>query len=90
MDLWKKTLEKNPEIFVAASPLRKRVSEDFNNIVTRTHAELDLIDQAAVKDFFDEEKPDYVFLAAAKVGGIHANNTYPADFIYEIFRFRIM
>lgn len=53
------------------------------NLVTRTHAELDLTDQAAVRDFFEVEKPDQVYLAAAKVGGIHANNTYPAEFIYE-------
>ncbi len=52
-------------------------------IVTRTHAELDLTDQRAVQDFFAKEKPDQVYLAAAKVGGIHANNTYPADFIYQ-------
>jgi GDP-L-fucose synthase len=52
------------------------------SIVTRTHAELDLTDQAAVQAFFAAEKPDEVYLAAAKVGGIHANNTYPADFIY--------
>jgi GDP-L-fucose synthase len=53
------------------------------NIVTRTHAELDLIEPRAVFEFFEEEKPEYVFLAAAKVGGIHANNTYRADFIYQ-------
>ncbi|MCG2592016.1 GDP-L-fucose synthase [Ramlibacter sp. XY19] len=52
------------------------------SIVTRTHAELDLTDQAAVRAFFEAERPDQVYLAAAKVGGIHANNTYPADFIY--------
>lgn len=52
-------------------------------LVTRTHDELDLTDQRAVKDFLHEERPDAVILAAAKVGGIHANNTYPADFIYE-------
>lgn len=52
-------------------------------IITRSHAELDLTDQAAVKAFFESEKPDQVYLAAAKVGGIHANNTYPADFIYQ-------
>lgn len=51
-------------------------------IVTRTHAEMDLTDQAAVNDFFSQERPDQVYLAAAKVGGIHANNTYPAQFIY--------
>jgi GDP-L-fucose synthase len=53
------------------------------SIVTRTHAELDLTNQRAVQDFFAQEKPDQVYLAAAKVGGIHANNTYPADFIYQ-------
>ena len=53
------------------------------NIVTRTHDELDLTNQAAVNAFFAEEKPDQVYLAAAKVGGIYANNTYPADFIYQ-------
>jgi GDP-L-fucose synthase len=52
-------------------------------IITRTHSELDLTKQAAVNAFFEQEKPDQVYLAAAKVGGIHANNTYPADFIYE-------
>lgn len=52
-------------------------------VITRTHAELDLTDQAAVRTFFEAEKPDGVVLAAAKVGGIHANNTYPAQFIYE-------
>lgn len=53
------------------------------SIVTRTHGELDLTSQAAVTDFFAQERPDQVYLAAAKVGGIHANNTYPAEFIYE-------
>lgn len=53
------------------------------NIVTRTHDELDLTDQYAVNDFFKQVKPDQVYLAAARVGGIHANNTYPADFIYQ-------
>lgn len=61
---------------------RKASGEDLT-LVTRTHAELDLTDQAAVTRFFAQEKPDAVILAAAKVGGIHANNTYPADFIYE-------
>ncbi len=55
----------------------------FTNIVTRTHAELDLTNQAQVAAFFEQEKPDQVYLAAAKVGGIHANNTYPAEFIYD-------
>jgi GDP-L-fucose synthase len=53
------------------------------NLITRTHAELDLTNQAAVNAFFATEKPDQVYLAAAKVGGIHANNTYPAEFIYQ-------
>ena len=53
------------------------------DLITRSHAELDLLDTNAVRDFFQETKPDAVVLAAAKVGGIHANNTYPADFIYE-------
>jgi len=56
---------------------------DATDIVTRTHAELDLTDQHAVREFFALEKPDQVYLAAAKVGGIHANNTYPAEFIYQ-------
>lgn len=54
-----------------------------SNIVTRTHAELDLADQAAVRGFFEAERPGQIYLAAAKVGGIHANNTYPAEFIYQ-------
>ena len=62
---------------------RKLVAEEFTNIIYRTSAELDLRDQKTVVDFFASEKPDYVFLAAAKVGGIVANNTYRADFIYE-------
>jgi len=53
------------------------------NIVTRTHAELDLTNQAVAQQFFAQEKPTQVYLATAKVGGIHANNTYPADFIYQ-------
>ncbi len=54
-----------------------------SHIITRTHAELDLTNQAAVQEFFAQEKPTQVYLAAAKVGGIHANNVYPADFIYQ-------
>ncbi|WP_170431788.1 GDP-L-fucose synthase [Ruegeria arenilitoris] len=61
---------------------RKAAGEALE-LVTRTHAELDLTDQAAVRDFMQTERPDVVILAAAKVGGIHANNTYPADFIYD-------
>lgn len=62
---------------------KRRAAGETLSIVTRTHAELDLTNQAAVRDFMAAEKPDAVILAAAKVGGIHANNTYPADFIYE-------
>ena len=62
---------------------RKLRKEGFNNIVTRTSSELDLRNQQAVNDFFEKEKPEYVILAAAKVGGIHANNTYRAEFIYD-------
>ncbi len=62
---------------------RKLRTEGFNNIVTRTSSELDLRNQQAVNDFFENEKPKYVILAAAKVGGIHANNTYRAEFIYD-------
>jgi GDP-L-fucose synthase len=62
---------------------RKLKEEGFNNIVKRTSAELDLRNQQAVNDFFKNEKPDYVILAAAKVGGINANNTYRAEFIYD-------
>lgn len=61
----------------------RRLQNAGVEVITRSHAELDLTDQAAVREFFDTERPDVVILAAAKVGGIHANNTYPADFIYE-------
>jgi GDP-L-fucose synthase len=62
---------------------RKLRNEGYNNIVTRTSSELDLRNQQVVNDFFEKEKPEYVILAAAKVGGIHANNTYRAEFIYD-------
>jgi GDP-L-fucose synthase len=68
---------------VGSAIVRRMQSAGYNNLVTRTHAELDLIDQAAVTEFLQREKPDYIFLAAAKVGGIQANNTYRADFIYQ-------
>ncbi|GAA4184387.1 GDP-L-fucose synthase [Sphingobacterium ginsenosidimutans] len=68
---------------VGSAIYRKLTELGYSNIVTRTSQELDLRNQQAVADFFNEEKPDYVFLAAAKVGGIMANNTYRADFIYE-------
>jgi GDP-L-fucose synthase len=68
---------------VGSAIVRVLQAQGQTNIVTRTHAELDLTDQAAVRAFFQAEKPDQVYLAAAKVGGIHANNTYPAEFIYQ-------
>ncbi len=83
-------MEKNSKIYIAGhrgmvgSAIHRHLENlGFNNFVTRTSKELDLRNQAAVEAFFAEEKPDYVFLAAAKVGGIHANNVYRADFIYE-------
>lgn len=68
---------------VGSALIRRLLSGGYTNIITRTHAELDLTDQHAVQVFFEKEKPEYVFLAAAKVGGIVANNTYPAEFIYQ-------
>jgi len=68
---------------VGAAIIRRLESLGMTNLVTRTHAELDLTRQADVEAFFAREKPDQVYLAAAKVGGIHANNTYPAEFIYQ-------
>jgi len=79
-----------PKIYVAghrgmvgSAIVRNLQQQGQTNIVTRTRAELDLTDQATVRAFFTSEKPDQVYLAAAKVGGIHANNTYPAEFIYQ-------
>lgn len=68
---------------VGSAIIRKLKSEGYDNIIYRKSAELDLRNQQAVEDFFSLEKPDYVFLAAAKVGGIHANNTYRAEFLYD-------
>ena len=68
---------------VGSAIVRELVLQGYTNIVNRTHAELDLINQKDVAEFFKLEKPDVVYLAAAKVGGIYANNTYPADFIYQ-------
>lgn len=68
---------------VGSALVRNLRTKGYNNLLLRTHAELELTDQRATADFFAEEKPDYVFLAAAKVGGIFANNTYPADFLYS-------
>lgn len=68
---------------VGSAIVRQLEGKGYNNIITRTRSELDLVNQKVVADFFETEKPDAVFLAAAKVGGIHANSTYPAEFIYE-------
>jgi GDP-L-fucose synthase len=68
---------------VGSAIVRRLRAGGYTNVVTCTHAELDLIEPRAVFEFFEKEKPEYVFLAAAKVGGIHANNTYRADFIYQ-------
>ena len=68
---------------VGSAIVRNLQAKGYTNIVTRTHAELDLTNQSAVENFFKAEKPDQVYLAAAKVGGIHANNTFPAEFIYQ-------
>lgn len=68
---------------VGSAIVRRLQLAGYSNLVTRTHVELDLIDQAAVQKFMHKERPDYIFLAAAKVGGIQANNTYRADFIYQ-------
>ncbi|MEC4686381.1 MAG: GDP-L-fucose synthase [Nitrospirota bacterium] len=67
---------------VGSAIVRRLQSEGYTDIITRTHSELDLARQAEVEEFFKKERPEYVFLAAAKVGGIIANNTYPAEFIY--------
>lgn len=83
-------MEKNAKIYVAghngmvgSAIVRNLEEKGYKNLVFKTKEELDLTNQNEVKEFFQKEKPEYVFLAAAKVGGIHANNIYPADFIYE-------
>ncbi len=83
-------MDKNAKIYVAghrglvgSALVRVLQKEGFNNLLLKTRQELDLLDQKAVADFFQREKPEYVFLAAAKVGGIIANDLYPAEFIYE-------
>jgi len=68
---------------VGSAIVRNLKSKGYNNIIGRSHHELDLTNQLAVKNFFEKERPQQVYLAAAKVGGIHANNTYPAEFIYD-------
>ncbi len=83
-------MEKDSKIYIAghtgmvgSAILRKLEQEGYSNLILKTSTELDLINQQSVIDFFEREKPDYVFLAAAKVGGIEANNTYRAQFLYE-------
>ena len=83
-------MEKDSKIYVAghrglvgSAIVRGLKAKGYTNIIGRTHAELDLMDNVAVEEFFKTEKPEYVFLAAAKVGGIYANSTYPADFIFQ-------
>lgn len=83
-------MNKDSKIYVAghrglvgSAIVRELNKKGYSNIIGKTHKELDLMDAVAVENFFKEEKPEYVFLAAAKVGGIYANSTYPADFIYE-------
>ncbi len=83
-------MNKNSKIYVAghrglvgSAIVKNLISKGYTNIITRTHKELDLLNQKDVEEFFEKEKPEYVILAAAKVGGIVANNTYRADFIYE-------
>lgn len=83
-------MQKNAKIYIAghrglvgSAIVRLLKSQGFTNLITKTHAQLDLINQSAVQAFFQQKQPDYVILAAAKVGGIYANNTYPADFIYQ-------
>lgn len=83
-------MDKQAKIYVAghrglvgSALMRQLEKQGYTNLIVRTHAELDLTNQVAVADFFAAEKPEYVFLAAAKVGGIHANNTYPAAFIQQ-------
>jgi GDP-L-fucose synthase len=83
-------MQKNSKIYVAghrglvgSAIVRKLQKEGYENLLLRTSSEVDLRNQQEVKGFFEAEKPEYVFMAAAKVGGINANNTYPADFIYD-------
>ena len=83
-------MEKNAKIYIAghrglvgSALVRVLREQGYTNIIGKSHKELDLTDQSAVEDFFKKEKPDYVILAAARVGGIHANNTYPAEFIFS-------
>lgn len=88
--VWRMNMEKNSKIYVAghkglvgSALVRNLEAKGYTNIIGRTFEELNLTIQADVNKFFEEEKPEYVILAAARVGGIHANNTYPAEFIYD-------
>ncbi len=83
MDLSQKIYVAGHRGMVGSAIVRNLQAKGHTNIVTRTHAQLDLTNQAAVAEFFAAEKPDQVYLAAAKVGGIYANNTFPAEFIYD-------
>lgn len=90
MTILKKSISKTAKIYVAghggmvgASIVRRLRNAGYTNLLTSSHAELDLTNQTAVIHFFEQNKPDYVFLAAGRVGGIHANNTYRAEFIYQ-------
>ncbi len=83
-------MEQQAKIYVAghrgmvgSAIMRQLKQQSYTNLLTRSRQELDLLDERAVARFFDQERPDYVFIAAAKVGGIHANSTYPAEFIYQ-------
>lgn len=83
-------MTKNSKIYVAgnlgmvgSAIIRKLIEYGYTDIITRSRSELDLLNQSKVRDFFDKEKPEQVYLAAARVGGIHANNSFPAEFIYE-------
>lgn len=96
LDFTPRPLERDAAVYVAghrglagSAIWRKLEAEGFSNLVGRTSAELDLKDRGAVFDFFAEAKPDYVFLAAAKVGGILANDTYPADFLSENLQIQV-
>jgi len=89
-------MEKNSKIYVAghtglvgSAIIRELKSQGYINILTKPHNELDLLDTVAVANFFEKEKPEYIFLAAARVGGIYANSTFPAQFIYENLQIQI-
>lgn len=89
-------MQKNEKIFVAghrglvgSAITRELKNKGYTNIITRTHNELDLTNNHAVELFFEEQKPDYVILSAAKVGGIHGNNTFPVEFFTENMKIQL-